>query len=267
MRTQDIMLGWTNGIKTLKDLTEGVAYVKCIDTSIQVNLLDNDGTLTLDGASLFYSDADLMKNLMEGFKEAVKVFPEILDDTILSDYSKGTKVSDKIYNLFCYLLKFKSLYRNREKDEPSYRIKYGFVDVMFRLDSLNKAGLAETINDLYKNYKTNVSELYNISKWNGVLEEDPKKYFQVFLGLKAELRAFIMSQLIEKTDMFQHHDVKIVDDLIVISAYLAEVITKNFLTKYAQDSCLAVPGHLSYHLSDYYFLDITKEYSFEITRK
>ena len=67
--------------------------------------------------------------------------------------------------------------------------------------------------------------------------------------------------------MFQHHDHKLVDDMIVISAYLAEVITKNFLTDYAMRNNLAVPGHLSYHLSDYYFLDISKEYSFEITRK
>ena len=267
MRVQDIMLGWSNGVKSLKDLTEGVAYAKCVDTAIQLNLLDNDGTLVLDGVSLFYPDADLMRNLMEGFKEAVKVFPEILDDTVLSDYSKGTKVSDKIYNLFCYLLKFKNLYRNREKEEASYRIKYGFVDILFRLDSLNKAGLSNTVNDLYKNYKTNVSEMYNISKWNGILEEDPKKYFQVFLGLKAEVRAFIMSQLIEKTDMFQHHDTKIVDDMIVISAYLAEVIVKNFLTEYAMKNNLAVPGHLSVCLSDYYFQDITKEFSFEITRK
>ena len=267
MRVQDIMLGWSNGVKSLKDLTEGVAYAKCVDSAIQLNLLDNDGTLVLDGVSLFYSDADLMKNLIEGFKEAVKVFPEILDDTVLSDYSKGTKVSDKVYNLFCYLLKFKNLYRNREKEEVSYRIKYGFVDILFRLDSLNKAGLSEVVNSLYKNYKSNISEMYNVSKWKDIFEEDPKKYFQAFLGLKAEVRSFIMSQLIEKTDMFQHHDHKLVDDLIVVSAYLAEVITKNFLTDYAVKNHLAVPGHLSYHLSDYYFLDITKEYSFEITRK
>ena len=266
MRVQDLLLGWSNGLKDLKDLTKEVPYLKCMDTAIELNLLNNNGRIELDGVSLFYSDNELLKNLLDAFKEAANVFPELMNDTVLSDYSKGTKVSDKIYNLFCYLLKFKNLYRNRE-EEPSYRIKYGFVDILFRLDSLNKAGLAETINNLYKNYKTNVSEMYNISKWNGVLEEDPKKYFQVFLGLKSEIRAFIMSQLIEKTDMFQHHDVKIVDDLIVISAYLAEVITKNFLVKYAQDSCLAVPGHLSYHLSDYYFLDISKEYSFEITRK
>lgn len=266
MLYQDL-LKWSNGIKSLKDLSEGVPYVKCMDTAIEMNLLNNDGRIEVDGVSLFYSDNDLLRNLLEGFKEATRVFPEILDDTILSDYSKGTKTSDKVYNLFCYLLKFKDLYRNREKDEPSYRIKYGFVDILFRLDSLNKAGLSEVVNSLYKNYKSNIHEMYNISKWKGVLEEDPKKYFQVFIGLKGELRAFIMSQLIEKTDMFQHHDVKIVDDLIVVSAYLAEVITKNFLTKYAQDNCLAVPGHLSSVLSDYYFLDVTGEYAFEITRK
>lgn len=267
MRVQDVMMGWVNGVKSLNDLVEGVTHVKCIDTAITMNMLNNNGRIELDGVSLFYSDADLMKNLIDGFKEAVNVFPELLNDTVLSDYSKGTKTSDKIYNLFCYLLKFKDLYRNREKEESSCRIKYGFVDILFRLDSLNKAGLSKTVNELYLNYKESIKELYSISKWKGVIEESPKKFFQVFLGLKGELRAFIMSQLIEKTDMFQHHDVKLVDDLIVISAYLAEVITKNFLAKYAMDNCLAVPGHLSDYLSDYYFLDITKEYSFEITRK
>ena len=266
MMYQDL-LGWANGIKTLKDLTEGVAHIKCVDTAIQVNLLNNNGRMELDGVSLFYSDNDLLKNLIGGFKEAVNMFPELLNDTVLSDYSKGTKTSDKIFNLFCYLLKFKDLYRNKEKEEPSHRIRYGFMDIMFRLDSLSKAGLAGTLNDLYKNYKVNINELYSISKWKGVIEESPKKFFQVFLGLKGELRAFIMSQLIEKTDMFQHHDVKLIDDLIVISAYISEVITKNFLTKYAVDKNLVVPGHLSNFLSDYYFLDITKEYSFEITRK
>jgi len=267
MRTQDLLLGWTNGVKDLKGLTEGVAYAKCIDTAIQINLLNNNGRVELDGVSLFYSDNDLLRNLIEGFKTAVTVFPEVLNDTILSDYSKGTKQSDKLYNLFCYLLKAKDLYRNKEKETNSYRIKYGFLDILFRLDSLNKAGLSKLVNDLYLNYKDNIDNLYKISKWNGVIEESPKKFFQVFLGLKGELRAFIMSQLIEKTDMFQHHNVKLVDDLIVISAYLAEVITKNFLTNYAVDKNLAVPGHLSDFLSDYYFLDITKEYSFEITRK
>lgn len=267
MRVQDIMLEWVNGVKGLKGLTEEVAYTKCTDTAIQLNLLDNDGTLVLDGVSLFYSDADLMKNLIDSFKEAVNTFSEILEDTILSDYSKGTKKSDKIYNLFCYLLKFKNIYRNREKEESSNRIKYGFIDIMFRLDSLNKAGLGQVLNDLYKNYKSNINELYTISKWEGVIEEDPKKYFQVFLGLKGELRSFIMSQLIEKSDMFQHHDHKFIDDLIVISAYLAEVIVKNFLVDHTVKNNLAVPGHLSYYLSDYYFQDITKEYSFEITRK
>lgn len=266
MMYQDL-LKWSNGIKSLKDLGEGVPYVKCMDTAIEMNLLNNDGRIEVDGVSLFYSDNDLLRNLLEGFKEATRVFPEILDDTILSDYSKGTKCSDKIYNLFCYLLKFKDLYRNKEKEEPSCRIKYGFIDVMFRLDSLNKAGLAETINDLYKNYKVNISELYSISKWKDIFEEDPKKYFQTFLGLKAEVRSFIMSQLIEKTDMFQHHDHKLIDDLIVVSAYLAEIIVKNFLTSYAMKNQLTVPGHLSTYLSDYYFLDISKEYSFEIIKK
>lgn len=266
MMYQDL-LKWSNGVKSLKDLGEGVPYVKCMDTAIEMNLLNNNGRIEVDGISLFYSDNDLLRNLLEGFKEGIRVFPEILDDTVLSDYSKGTKTSDKIYNLFCYLLKFKDLYRNKEKEEPSYRIRYGFIDIMFRLDSLNKAGLSKTINELYLNYRKNIEELYSISKWNGVLEEDPKKYFQVFLGLKGEVRSFIMSQLIEKTDMFQHHDTKVVDDLIVISAYLAEVITKNFLVKYAMDKNLAVPGHLSSYLSDYYFLDITKDYSFEIIKK
>ena len=266
MKYQDAMLGWTNGIKDLKDLTEDVMCNKCVDTAIQLNLLSNNGRIEVDGITLFYPDSELLRNLISGFKEAIKVFPEVLNDTVLSYYSKGTKVSDKIYNLFCYLLKFKEVYRNREK-EPSHRIKYGFVDVLFRLDSLNKVGLSKTVNELYLNYKENIKELYSISKWKGVIEESPKKFFQVFLGLKGELRAFIMSQLIEKTDMFQHHDVKLVDDLIVISAYLSEVIVKNFLTKYAQDNHLAVPGHLSDFLSDYYFLDITKEYSFEIIKK
>ena len=251
----------------MKDLTEGVLYNRCIDTAIEMNLLNNNGRIEVDGITLFYPDSDLLRNLIEGFKNAITVFPEILNDTVLSDYSKGTKQSDKIYNLFCYLLKSKDLYRNKDKEEPSYRIKYGFIDIMFRLDSLNKAGLSNLINGLYLNYRENIEELYSISKWKGVIEESPKRFFQVFLGLKSEVRTFIMSQLIEGTTMFQHHDTKVVDDLIVISAYLAEVITKNFLTKYAMDNCLAVPGHLSDFLSDYYFLDITKEYSFEITRK
>ena len=266
MRVQDLLLGWSNGLKDLKDLTKEVPYLKCMDTAIELNLLNNNGRIELDGVSLFYSDNELLKNLLDAFKEAANVFPELMNDTVLSDYSKGTKVSDKIYNLFCYLLKFKNLYRNRE-EEPSYRIKYGFVDVMFRLDSLNKAGLSEVVNSLYKNYKSNITELYNISKWKDIFENDPKKHFQVFLGLKGELRAFIMSQLIEKIDMFQHHNVKLVDDLIVISAYLAEIIVKNFLVKYAIDNNLDVEGHLSNLLTDYYFSDISKEYSFEITRE
>ena len=267
MRTQDIMLGWVNKVKDLKDLTDGASYSKCIDTAIQLNLLNNNGQVELDGVSLFYSDDELLKNLIEGFKTAISIFPEILNDTILSDYSKGTKQSDKVYNLFCYLLKSKDLYRNKDREEASYRIKYGFLDILFRLDSLNKAGLSKVVNDLYINYRDHITDLYNISKWNGVIEESPKKFFQVFLGLKAEVRAFIMSQLIEKTDMFQHHDVSIVDNMIVVSAYLSEIIVKNFLTNYAMKNHLAVPGHLSDFLSDYYFLDITKEYSFEIIKK
>lgn len=225
MKYQDL-LGWANGIKNLKDLTEGATYNRCVDTAIELNLLNNNGRIEVDGITLFYPDTELLRNLINGFKEAINVFPEMLHDTVLSDYSKGTKTSDKLYNLFCYLLKVKDLYRNKEKDEPSYRIKYGFIDILFRLDSLNKTGLSNVVNDLYKNYKTNISELYSISKWKGVIEESPKKYFQVFLGLKGEARAFIMSQLIEKTDMFQHHNPKLIDDLIVISAYLSEVIVK-----------------------------------------
>lgn len=266
MMYQDGVLGWTNGIKDLKDLTESRMHDKCTDTAIQLNLLSNNGRIEVDGVTMFYPDSELLRNLIEGFKTAISIFPDILNDTVLSDYSKGTKSSDKIYNLFCYLLKFKNLYRNRQ-EEPSYRIKYGFIDIMFRLDSLNKAGLSNTINDLYLNYRKNIEELYSISKWKDIFEKDPKKYFQVFLGLKAEVRPFIMSQLIERTDMFQHHDHNLVDDLVVVSAYLAEIIVKNFLTKYAQDKCLAVPGHLSTYLSDYYFLDITGDYSFEIIKK
>jgi hypothetical protein len=267
MLYQNAVLGWSNGIKNLKDLTEGRMYDKCIDTAIEMNLLSNDGRIEVDGITMFYPDSELLRNLVESFKTAISIFPELLNDTVLSDYSKGTKTSDKLYNLFCYLLKAKNLYRNKDKETNSYRIKYGFLDILFRLDSLNKADLSKLINKIYLNYKENIEELYSISKWNGVLEESPKKYFQVFLGLKGELRAFIMSQLIEGTHMFQHHDHKLVDDMIVISAYLAEVITKNFLTKYVQDKCLAVPGHLSTYLSDYYFLDITGDYSFEIIKK
>lgn len=266
MMYQDSMLGWVNGVKDLKGLTDGRMHDKCVDTAIQLNLLSNNGRIEVDGISLFYPDSELLRNLIEGFKTAISIFPDILNDTILSDYSKGTKASDKIYNLFCYLLKFKDLYRNRE-EEPIYRIKYGFVDVLFRLDSLNKAGLSKTVNEIYLNYRKNIKELYSMSKWKNVFEEDPKKHFQVFLGLKGELRSFIMSQLIEKTDMFQHHNVKLVDDLIVVSAYLSEIIVKNFLTKYAVDNNLHVTGHLSYYLSDYYFQDISKEYSFEIIKK
>lgn len=267
MKYQDAMLGWTNGVKGLKDLTEEAMFNKCIDSAIELNLLNNNGRIEVDGVTLFYPDSELLRNLISGFKTAISIFPDILNDTILSDYSKGTKTSDKIYNLFCYLLKSKDLYRNKDKEEPGYRIKYGFIDILFRLDNLNKADLSNLINSLYLNYRENIEELYSISKWKGVIEESPKKFFQVFLGLKAEVRAFIMSQLIEGTTMFQHHDTKVVDDMIVISAYLAEVITKNFLVKYTVKNHLAVPGHLSDLLSDYYFQDISKEYSFEIIKK
>ena len=262
MKAQDVMLNWTNGVNNLgvllKEHKEDI-----LNSILDFNFIKNGGSNSVDLNTAITPDRVIYSNHIEGLYEICKHFHDVLNDTVFGSYaSKYSKTSDKVYNCICYSLLIRDIER-MSKHEGKNRVtkeklKHGFIDVLERMYNISKNEKLSTLyTRVYNNSKINMDNyFYLIDPDHLSIKEDT---FAIFLKLKEMVRSCIVRDVISNTLEFDRNDINFYSDMISISAYFAEVLSINYLTdtlKTEISDCKL--------LSDFYFNDLTKDYSFEV---
>lgn len=246
MELKNLVMGWSDGLELLGKNVE--LYSEEIERSI---------FLVCRIRNIEFRK-DVVVKMINTFRVSSEFFPEILEDLIYN-YSNAQNMSriDKNYNLICYMIKLYELYlKNNGSDEGllEMKIKYGFVDVLNKLSNIKVNGDSGTYNRVYESAKNKIEKWFNkYSASKSLVDTDQD--FTGFLQLKAETRSHIMSDIIKADMNIEPNDM---DQLIVLSAVLAEVLAVITILKYNDRANLSA--------CNFYFNNITNEDKYEVIK-
>lgn len=176
------------------------------------------------------TDNTLRENTKVIFKDQLRRLCIILGIKVKEDY-----YDDTVNNITRVFNDFKPIYKELFSDEH--------LNMISTPDGRSK----------HTEYVTKNILLYSVK----ILDE--KSMFSIFLTLKEKVRSSLCRDLISNTHEFDRGDINFYSDMISMSAYFAEVLSINYLSEKFKNKIS--DGKL---LSDFYFNDLTKDYSFEV---
>lgn len=263
MRAQDVMLSWVEGVNSIEDVLNFHSE-DAINSILDFNFIKNGGENKTDITFVITPDRSIYTRHIDGLKSIMQNFSDILNDTIFGEYAnKYSKKSDRVYNCICYSLLMRDVERIHASNETKeklikLKLKHGFIDVLERMFNISmNEKLANLYKKMYKNAKEHMNEYYYLCDIDDVLDE--KSVFSIFLTLKEKVRSSLCRDLISNTHEFDRSNIDFYSDMITISAYFAEVLSINYLSENFK-----IRYQMEKLLSDFYFNDLTKDYSFEV---
>lgn len=263
MKAEKVFLKWAEDVNNIEDIVKN-HQDDIINSLLDFNFIKNGNEDKSDISFSINPDKSIYKRHLEGFINITVNFGNVLNDTIFGNYAcKYTDKYQNIYNCICYSLLMRDVERiptlNETKEKLiKLKLKHGFIDVLERMYNISKnEKLANLYKKMYKNAKEHMSDYYYLCDIDNILDE--KSMFSIFLTLKEKVRSSLCRDLISNTHEFDRGDINFYSDMISMSAYFAEVLSINYLSEKFKSKIS--DGKL---LSDFYFNDLTKEYSFEV---
>lgn len=248
MKMEKIVMGWSNGIELVGGNVD--TYRDEILRSIH---------LVCDIENVEYKE-DVFNKMLDSFRRSSEYFPEVFTDLIYRYRSNYMNNYTANFNLLLYIIKLYKLLDGEKFPENKINevmIENGFIQFLKICSEIQVEGTYNLYNTAYSEAKRKVKEFFNNdSDAKPLYDED--KYFKSFIKLKEEIRSHIMSFIIRQD---KERIIELPNSLkcfTIMSAIMAEVLA---MTTIVDEGTTG-----SFKMTDFYFMDLTKEFHYEIIK-
>lgn len=250
MKMEKIVMGWSNGIELVGKNVD--VYRAEILRSIH---------LICDIENVEYKE-EIFNKMLDSFRRSSEYFPEVFTDLIYNYRANYMNTYTANFNLVLYIIKLYKLLDNKDQKTSELKlnetiIENGFVQFLKICSEIQVEGTYNLYNTAYTEAKRKIKEFFNNDSDSKAMYDD-QKYFKAFIKLKEEVRSSMMSFILRQD---KDRIIELPNSLkcfTILTAIMAEVLA---LTTILNEGSTG-----NFKNCDFYFIDLTKEFTYEIIK-